>query len=194
MTEKVYISAQQLLEDSLELGKKVILSGFRPNYIAGVWRGGTPVGIAVQELLDFYDLETDHIAIRTSSYDGIGKRSDKVRVHGISYLTRQMNSEDSLLIVDDVFDTGLSVKAIIDALAIRSRKNLPHDVRVATAYFKPARNRTDFEPDYYTHSTDDWLVFPHEMDGLERNEMRDHKPHLLDVVDEIDVALGLTRK
>ena len=184
-TDKHYISAQQLLLDSLELGRQVLTSGFRPNYIVGVWRGGTPVGIAVQELLDFYGVKTDHIAIRTSSYSAIERQENSVRVHGLSYLTRAMNSEDSLLIVDDVFDSGLSVKAIIDKLKDRARKNLPHDVRVATAYFKPTKNRTDFKPDYYAHETDRWLVFPHEMDGLTEEELREHKPHLVPLLEEL---------
>ena len=182
---KVYISAQQLLEDSLELGRQILASGFRPDYIVGVWRGGTPVGIMVQELLDFYGVETDHISIRTSSYTGINKRESKVRVHGLNYLTQKMNAEDSLLIVDDVFDTGLSVKAIMNKLKDRARKNLPHDVRVATAYFKPGKNKTDFQPDYCAHKIDDWLVFPHEMEGLSLSEIKANKPHLLPVLESL---------
>lgn len=193
MTEdtKVYISAQQLMEDSLEVGRQVLESGFRPNYIVGVWRGGTPVGIAVQELLDFYGVETDHISIRTSSYNSMQERDEKnaVRVHGMSYLTRLMNYDDSLLIVDDVFDTGLSVKAIIDYLKTRSRRNMPKDVRVATAYFKPARNRTDFKPDYCAHTTDEWLVFPHELEGLTLNEIKINKPHLMSIMESLDSTM-----
>ncbi len=183
---KVYISAQQLLEDSLELGRQILASGFRPNFIVGVWRGGTPVGIMVQELLDFYGIETDHISIRTSSYAGMNRRDSTVRVHGLSYLTKKMNAEDSMLIVDDVFDTGLSVKAIIDKMSERARKNLPHDVRVATAYFKPGKNRTNFEPDYCAHKTNDWLVFPHEMAGLSMEEIKESKPHLLPVMESLE--------
>ena len=184
--KKIYISAQQLLEDSLELGRQILVSDFRPNYIVGVWRGGTPVGIMVQELLDFYGVETDHISIRTSSYSGIAKRENKVRVHGLNYLTSSMNAEDSLLIVDDVFDTGLSVKAILKKMKEKSRKNLPHDIRVATAYFKPARNKTNFRPDFFAHQTDEWLVFPHEMEGLSRSEIENNKPHLTKVMDSLE--------
>ena len=79
---KKYISAQQLLDDSFNLGLQILDSGFIPNYIVGVWRGGTPVGIAVQELLDYFGIHTDHIAIRTSLYTGIEKRATKVKVHG----------------------------------------------------------------------------------------------------------------
>ena len=184
--KKVYISAQQLLEDSLELGKQILASDFRPNFIVGVWRGGTPVGIMVQELLDFYGVETDHISIRTSSYSGLNKRESKVRVHGLSYLTSSMNAEDSLLIVDDVFDTGLSVRAILKKLREKSRKNLPHDVRVATAYSKPSKNKTDFGPDFFVHKTDSWLIFPHEMEGLSRSEITANKPHLLKVMTALE--------
>ena len=49
--KKLFIDSNQLLEDSFQLAWKVYESGFRPNYIVGVWRGGAPVGIAVQELL-----------------------------------------------------------------------------------------------------------------------------------------------
>ena len=64
--EKHFIESSQLLEDSFELAWKVFESGYRPNYIVGVWRGGAPIGIAVQELLDVLGLESDRIAIRTS--------------------------------------------------------------------------------------------------------------------------------
>jgi len=183
---KLYISPQQLLEDSVELARQVLCSGFRPNFIVGVWRGGTPVGIAVQELLDYYGVTTDHIAIRTSSYDNLKRSEAPVRVHGLSYMTRAMNAEDSLLIVDDVFDTGLSLKAILDKLKSRSRKNLPRDIRIATAYYKPSHNQTEFQPDFRAHETDAWLVFPHEMSGLSRPELCQYKPYLKPVLDELD--------
>ncbi|MFT6757735.1 MAG: hypothetical protein ACJA0M_001617, partial [Chitinophagales bacterium] len=35
---------------------------------------------------------------------------------------------------------------------------------------------TDKEPDYYLHSTDEWLVFPHELSGLTMQEILDNKP------------------
>ncbi|MEJ2176579.1 MAG: hypoxanthine phosphoribosyltransferase, partial [Gammaproteobacteria bacterium] len=60
MSEKHYISAQALLEDSFRLGVEIINSGFRPDFIVGIWRGGTPVGIAIQELLEHYNIQTDH--------------------------------------------------------------------------------------------------------------------------------------
>lgn len=173
--EKIYISAQQLLEDSYELGAQILRSGFTPNFIVGVWRGGSPVGIAVQELLDYFGIKSDHISIRTSSYRGIDQRDSDVRVHGLNYVMKNINSEDSLLIVDDVYDTGLSIEATINYLKRKCRKNTPADIRVATAYFKPKNNKTDRAPDYYVHESDSWLVFPHELHGLTHEEIIEHK-------------------
>jgi len=173
--EKIYISAQELLQDSFELGARVLESGFRPSFIIGVWRGGTPVGIAVQEILDYFDVKTDHIAIRTSSYIGIGRRDKQVQVHGLDYIVRNINAEDGLLIVDDVFDTGLSIAAIIKELTARTRKNTPHDIRIATPWYKATNNETEREPDYYIHDTSHWLVFPHELRGLSADEITNNK-------------------
>ena len=66
--EKLFVSAEELLADSFELGLRIFESGYRPSYIVGVWRGGTPIGIAVQEVLDLLGCKTDHFAIRTASY------------------------------------------------------------------------------------------------------------------------------
>ena len=172
---KEYISAQSLLEDSFQLGVQILDSGFKPSFIVGVWRGGTPVGIAVQELLDFFDVKTDHIAIRTSLYTGINKRASEIRVHGLQYLVDNVNADDGLLVVDDVFDTGLSIQAVIDNLRARARRNMPEDIRIATVYFKPANNRTDRAPDFFVHETDKWLVFPHELHDLTVQEIRENK-------------------
>ena len=188
MSEKYFISAQQLLDDSFRLGLEILDSDFRPDFIVGVWRGGTPVGIVVQELLDYFDVVSDHIAIRTSSYEGIGKRSHNIRVHGLNYIVKNVNAEHSLLIVDDVWDTGLSIDAVIGHLAEESRRNTPHDIRVATAYYKPQNNKTDRAPDFYVHETDRWLVFPHELHGLEADEILTQKPGVAAILDRIRAA------
>lgn len=182
--EKLFIHSSVLLKDAFKIAWNVYESGYRPNYIIGVWRGGAPVGIAVQEFLDFLDVQSDHIAIRTSSYSGINKREDNIQVYGLNYVIRKLHSEDSLLIVDDVFDTGLSVNKVIEDLKSACKKNTP-EIRVATPYFKPSNNKTKFEPDYYLHKTDKWLVFPHELEGLSIDEIRNHKPELNELIDKV---------
>ncbi len=180
--EKQYVSAEQLLDDSFRLGMQILESGFRPHFIVGIWRGGAPVGITVQELLDFFGIHTDHIAIRTSFYKGIEERDSRIRVHGLQYVIDNVDADEGLLIVDDVFDTGLSIEAVIANLQQRARRNTPTEIRIATAYFKPESNRTDRVPDYFIHETDKWLVFPHELNGLSREEILNRKPGVESIV------------
>jgi hypoxanthine phosphoribosyltransferase len=184
---KYYIDAQELLLDSFRLGLQIYNSGFRPNFIVGVWRGGTPVGIAVQEILHTQGVKTDHIAIRTTSYSGISQREKEVKVYGLGYVITNANWNDSLLIVDDVFDTGLSVQAVVDTLRMKARKNTPENIKIATPWFKPGNNRTEMVPDYYIHETGQWLVFPHELDGLTREEIVANKPGMKALYEEMGV-------
>jgi hypoxanthine phosphoribosyltransferase len=64
--KKQFIKEEQLLQESFRLAAKVFDSGFRPDFIVGIWRGGSSVGIYVQECLQYLGIGTDHIAIRTS--------------------------------------------------------------------------------------------------------------------------------
>ena len=184
--EKLFIDSNKLLKDSFKIAWNVFESGFRPNYIVGVWRGGAPIGIAVQELLDLLGVKSDHIAIRTSSYVSMGKKSKDVQVHGLNYVIKKVESEDSLLIVDDVHDTGLSIDKIIKDLQNACKKNTPK-IKVATPYFKPNKNKTNRQPDFYIHKTDKWLVFPHELEGLTKDEMINFKPELANIVNKIEL-------
>jgi hypoxanthine phosphoribosyltransferase len=180
--KKKFISAQELLEDSVRLGIKILESGFKPHFIVAVWRGGTPMGILVQELLDYFGIKTDHIAIRTSYYTGINQKGEQIRVHGLGYIVKNTNAEDTLLIVDDVYDSGLSVQALINSLKEKARKNTPYDIRIAAIYYKPANNKTNRIPDYYLYETDAWLVFPHELNGLSAEEINEHKPQVAELL------------
>ena len=182
LDEKIYISANELLRDSFELALQVMRDGFRPDFIVAVWRGGTPVGIAVQELLSYCEVTTDHIAIRTSYYQGIDKTKREVQVHNLGYLLENLNYEHSLLIVDDVFDRGRSIEAILRELNRLLRRNMPKEVRIATVWYKPLKNLTELQPDYYVHETSQWLVFPHELDGLSDAEVLAGKTDIASIV------------
>jgi hypothetical protein len=174
---KTVLTAKELLEDSFRLGVKILESGFEPTLIIAIWRGGTPVGMAVQEILAYCGVEADHIAIRTSSYLGVDQRGT-VAVHGLNYIIQKIRHDDRLLIVDDVFDTGNTIAAVIEEIAKRARGNTPEDIRVAVPWYKPTRNETTIKPDYYVRETAEWLVFPHELDALTPEEMLVARPEL----------------
>jgi hypoxanthine phosphoribosyltransferase len=185
--KKIVLSAQDLLEDSFRLGLRVLEDGFRPTMIIAIWRGGTPVGMAVQEIFAYCGIESDHIAIRTSSYHGVDQRGS-VAVHGLNYIIKKICHDDRVLIVDDVFDTGNTIVAVIDEIRRRARDNTPTDMRVAVPWFKPSRNETDRVPDYFLHETEEWLVFPHELDALTPEELAVNRPEIASVVLEHRLA------
>lgn len=179
---KIVISAQDLLHDSFRLGLRVLESGFRPTMIIAIWRGGTPVGMAVQEIMAYCGIESDHIAIRTSSYVGVDQRG-AVAVHGLNYIIKKICHDDRVLIVDDVFDTGNTVVAVLEELTRRARGNTPEDIRIAVPWYKPSRNETDIEPDYFIHDTSEWLIFPHELDALAPEELRERRPRIAEIIE-----------
>jgi hypothetical protein len=183
--DKLFISANSLLSDSMELARLIVASGFRPTYLVAMWRGGAPIGIAVQEVLEYHSIHCDHIAIRTSSYTAPGEQAKTVRVHALDYLVSRLSADDELLLVDDVFDSGRSLDAVLSELGRRCRRNLPEKIRIATVYYKPARNRSALVPDYFVRATDSWLVFPHEIQGLTREEILEHKPITEDFFDPL---------
>jgi uncharacterized protein len=170
MVNKDFIASQQLLEDSYKLGANIYNDKFRPNYLVALWRGGCFIGASIHEYLKYMKLDVDHIAIRTSSYEGQNQKKE-ISVHGLGYLIERMTEDDSLLIVDDVFDSGLTIEKVLTELKSKMKKNLPKDIRIATIYYKPKNNKSSIKPDYYLHETDKWLVFPHELEDLTKEEV-----------------------
>ena len=186
---KRFVGADELLRDSFQLAANIHDAGFEPDFLVGLWRGGSAVGIAVQEGLEHFGVKTDHIAIRTSysgahRYPEMVSRADQIRVHGLQYLLENLCSHHSLLIVDDVYSTGSSVNAVIEQLARKTRRNLPHDIRIGTVWFRPT-HRTLQTPDYYVHETKDWLVLPYELSGLSLDELRENRPEFSEIYDRL---------
>ena len=183
--KKKFVAADDLLVDSFKLAAAVFASGFKPDFLVGLWRGGSAVGIAVQEGLDYLGVPTDHIAIRTSyagleSYPKMIAAATRIRVHGLRYLLDRITAGDSMLIVDDVYSSGSSVNAVIKKLKRKGRRNLPNDIRIATVWYRPTE-RTIRPPDYFVHETNKWLVLPYELTGLSVDEICEHRPELTEL-------------
>jgi hypoxanthine phosphoribosyltransferase len=184
-----FIGADELLQDSFQLAANIYEAGFKPDFLVGLWRGGSAVGIAVQEGLDYFGVKTDHIAIRTSytgarGYSQMISEGANIRVHGLQYLLENLCSHHSMLIVDDVYSTGSSVNAVITQLARKTRRNLPQDIRIGTVWYRPSEKslRT---PDYFVHETSDWLVLPYELSGFSIEELCRNRPELAGMLERL---------
>lgn len=170
---KTYLTANEYLRDSWRLARQVMDSGWMPDYILALWRGGAPVGVAVHEFFYFHGYRLRHQSIKCQSYTGIQSREHEVRFEHAEDVFNDLPEGTRLLVVDDVFDTGLTARAVMERLAV-----CDVDFRFATVYWKPGQNKTTLKPDYYVRQTENWIVFPHEMDGLTRDEIKIKDPEL----------------
>ena len=144
MSDKIFLDSNGLTRDSFALARRIYDSGFRPDVIIGLWRGGTPVAVAIQEFLHYLGVLLDHL-----------------------------RDAEHVLVVDDIFDSGDTIAAVKETL-----RPFVKDLRFATLYYKPARSRWPFKPDFYLKETDAWLVFPHELVGLTPDEVREKDPEV----------------
>ena len=164
-TQKIFLDSNGITRDSFALARLIYDAGFRPDVIIGLWRGGTPVAVAVQEFLQYLGVECYHTAMKTQAYTGIGEHKHPV-IENMGAVLDHVKGAKRVLVVDDIFDSGDTVAAVKEAFA----PFIP-DLRFATLYYKPARSRWPFKPDFYLKETDAWLVFPHELVDLTPDEI-----------------------
>jgi len=172
--DKHYLSANEFLRDSWQLASDVRKSGWRPDYLIALWRGGAPVGVAVHEYLRAVGWPVEHLPLKCASYTGIGENDGAVVFTHGDIVFGMLRRGDRVLVVDDVFDTGktaAAVKAQMDMIGV--------EMRMACVYWKPAKNRTSLKPDYFTKDVGiEWIVFPHEIEGLSPEEITQKDPVL----------------
>ena len=169
---KEFIEANDLIRDSFALAREIYDSGYRPDVILVLWRGGTPVGMAIHEFLLYKGIRTYHTAVKAESYTGIGTRVEP-RIENLGPVLDRLSPDSRVLVIDDIFDTGCTVRKVREQVLTRT----PH-VRVATLYYKIGHNRTDVEPDFCFRKTENWVVFPHELMDLSLEEIRQKSPRL----------------
>lgn len=176
MSEKIFVSPDELLRDSFELAGRIHRSGFRPDVVLVLWRGGTPVGIVVHEFLLFKGVETYHTVVKAESYTSDGRHTEP-RVDSLEPLRRRLTADTRVLVVDDIFDTGRTLWAVREALRTRTEH-----IRIATLYLRQGHNETGLTPDFFLRETDRWVVFPHELMGLSPAELGRKRPPLSDLL------------
>ncbi len=169
--KKIFIDANSLLIDSFRLASLVWKDNYRPTVMVIIGRGGTPIGIALHEFFWYQGWEASLATVKSGAYVGL-ERKGKGRIEGISELVSHLSTDDRLLLVDDVFDTGLTIQKIIELIKKVGGEKVPAEIRIATLYYKPHRSQAGLKPHYYLKEADKWLVFPHELCGLTHEEIR----------------------
>lgn len=130
-----------------ELAQTIVDSGFVPEIVIAVARGGMVPGGALTYALDVK--LTD--AINVEFYTGIAQTlPDPVLLAPL--LDTESIKGKRLLVVDDVVDSGRTMQLVIELLS-----GYGADVRSAVLYTKPT---TVIEPDFSWRNTDRWIAFP----------------------------------
>lgn len=163
----LHLDPDAFLIDTFRLGKKIYQSGFRPRHAISIWRGGTPVGLGVDAFFRSRGLNFSHTTIATDSYTGIGEQG-QVTVKNLEHLAQVICPEDGLLIIDDVYESGNTIKRIVELLGKMARANRPKDIRVATVHHKPGKTVYDELPLFTLQEIDEkvWIDYPHELADL----------------------------
>src|SRR3989338_5373296 len=173
--EKFFITPDSLRRDAVAVARQLYDAGYQPNRIIGLWRGGAPIGLYVHEALKVLGVRADYIPVITRGYnEGINNPLGRVIVQGIDSLAGMTRKQDSVLVVDDVWDSGRSIDAFFQVFEAVTGDQFPTVVRVAAVYYKSGRNKSQKKPDYFIHETDRWLVFPHEFSDCSPEELTQH--------------------
>lgn len=178
--DRVLIEPNGYLVDCFRLAQKIWRDGYRPDFLVGLWRGGAPPGIVIQEFFGWKGHDLYHTAIRTQSLEGVlyGNGFD---IKGLKHVIDIVTADQRLLLVDDLFDTGRTMYEVVQYLRRKARRNTP-EVRVAVVYFRPHRRRFLVGPDYYLHEIDAQPVFPHRLTAMSEAEIAAADPEMHEIL------------
>jgi hypothetical protein len=181
--KKLFLTADDLLIKSYELARKVYFDNYFPTHLIGLWRGGTPIAIAIHEFLHYTGIRCFHKPIKTTR---VFDKKDKcsINIIGFNFVLKVVNKHSRLLFVDDIFDTGNTMNSLYNTIKQTKKNNMPQ-IKIATIFYKPEQNKTELKPDYYIEETDKWVVYPHEITDLTENEIKKYKPHLYKYIKDI---------
>ena len=161
---------------SLMLASKVISSGFSPDVMVGVLRGGFIVARIVADIIPIEDLGV----VEVKFYRGIEERAKRPII--TQPLTLDVRGKE-VLIVDDVVDSGRTLQIVTEQVRLRGAK----EVRSAALFTKP---KSIIHPDYYIVKTSKWIVFPWELGELAREYNLRGPQELKDFLEKIGMKIS----
>jgi hypoxanthine phosphoribosyltransferase len=132
----------------IELARQIKSSGYSPQVIVGVSRGGWPPARIMSDLLENPNLAN----MKVEFYENIGVTAQRPKI------TQPVTSEvigKRVLVVDDVADSGQSLRVAYRHLHQKGAQ----EIRVCTLYLKP---KSIFKPNHYAKTTSKWIIFPWE--------------------------------
>ncbi len=155
------MEAEKLTWEKIELmceklANQIKGSGFKPEVLIGISRGGWIPARIISDMLGVYRVASIGVVF----YKGVGKTLDKPK------LTQELNVDirgKRVLLIDDVADSGESLMLAKEkALALA-----PSQLKTATLNYKPM---SKIRPDFFVEETTSWLVYPWERKEFEKEK------------------------
>jgi hypoxanthine phosphoribosyltransferase len=163
---KTLIDESQIRDEVARLGRRIADDyRDRPLTVLGVLTGSI---ILISDLIRRIDVPLRVGVIQASSYRGRTTLPGELTV-GMD-LAPDIAGRDVLL-VDDIFDTGHTLSALLEAVRTRN----PRSVRSAVLLWKEGRSEVTVEPDYHCFKIPDVFVVGY---GLDYNDDYRHLPYV----------------
>lgn len=133
-----------------KLSDSIIKSGFVPDALIGIARGGlVPASLLSDQLgaIPIYIIKTEH-------WPQPGK---SIGVAKVTYGFSTNLIGKKVLLVDDISDTGDSFMVAIEHIR---KENMPDEIRTAALQF--ANEKSKLRPDYYAEDKPEgvWITYP----------------------------------
>ena len=159
MTNKRYISEQEMKTGVLDIISQMYSDDWRPDYIVGVTRGGLIPAVMMSH---YTGIKMHTLDVRLRDGDGVGPESN-------CWMSEEAGAGKRILILDDINDTGETFKWIVKDW---EESNPPADwldiwgntVRFATIIDNvPSKFDVDYTSIEINKAEDPaWIVFPFE--------------------------------
>jgi len=147
LTEKEILTWEVFGSAARELSQSVVDSGFSPQMIIAVARGGLTLAGAMTYALGVKLSDAINVEFYTDVNETL---ADPVLLAPM--LDTESIAGQRILVVDDVADSGRTLGLVLKLL-----RGFGAEVRSAVLYSKP---RSIVRPDFVWKSTDQWIVFP----------------------------------
>ena len=160
------IEANEIQTVVADLGKR-IASEYQgePLTVLGVLTGSI---VFLADLIRTIDLPLRVGLIQASSYRGATTLPLELRIN--DSLVPDIRDR-AVLLVDDIFDTGQTLSALIDTI----RRSSPRSVRSAVLLWKTGKAQVSIQPDYHCFPIPDRFVVGY---GLDYNDDYRHLPFI----------------
>lgn len=184
---KEFITCDMIRDAALKLVWKMYKEdGFVPDVIYDSLRGGAYMANVMSEFYKLLALKEDktpvfYAAVVARSYSEVKCHAGHVDIDGWTYSPLKLQKGQKVLIVDDIFDTGMTVNALVKTVM---EAGIPReDIKVAVYDYKVPLYKTEkpleIQPDYWCRkhilnspADERWIHYTcHEFIGLTHDEV-----------------------